>query len=232
MVKPGSKLVFRESDHTYWYGEPDVGVLLCSATQFLKEGGLIDTTYYTAGSAEKGTFIHKATELHDRPDMELVEDDLDPVIVPFLNAYKKFTYQCKPKWRGIEMQLADPQLGIAGTVDRVGTMTPPGGIYSKPERVVLDIKSGSPQDWHALQLACYQHLVTKDLLLSGAASPINSSKPLVERYVLYLRKSGNYKVQKFSNLNDISVCMAALKIAQWRRAKALEAKNKRSRKRG
>ena len=215
-----STLVFREEDHSYWIGEPDIGQRLTSATQVIQGVGLSETKYYTAGSAERGTFIHKATELYDRPDVGLDEEELDKGIVPYLNAYKRFSRDCNPHWVGIERPLHDPQLLIAGTIDRIGFISP----GKKKERVVLDIKSGSPRSWHCLQLACYQHLVTRDLLLSGVAKQSTTSKPMVDRYALYLRKSGRYKLVKFTEAKDIAVFMSAHALLTWMNANGVKPK--------
>jgi hypothetical protein len=218
VVSNAKALVFREEDHSYWIGEPGVGQLCTSATQVITGVGLAETKYYTASSAEKGTFIHKATELHDLPDVDLDEDELDEEIMPYLNAYKQFSRDSAAKWEGIEKPLHDPQLLLAGTIDRVGFIT----LNKKKERVVLDIKSGSPRPWHCLQLACYQHLVTRDLLLSGVAKQSATSKPLVERYALYLRKSGRYKLVKFTEPKDIAVFMSAHTLLAWMNANSVK----------
>jgi hypothetical protein len=208
-----SPLVFRESDHTYWLGEPDVGTLLFSSTQIGSLSGLVDTTWFQPKYAERGTFVHQATEYYDRPDVDLDESDLDPGIVPYLEGYKKFVADCKPKWQGIEVALSDPALRIAGTIDRWGTIKPP---KSKTRvKVVLDIKSGSTAPYHAIQLACYAHLVSRHLQLSGAAKQ-HTSKPLVDRYAVYITKRGTYSLKKFSDVADIAVFMAARTLVLWK----------------
>ena len=216
-------LTFRESDHTYWVGDPEEGTRLFSATQIGAEAGLVDTRFFSPAAAERGTFIHSATEYLDREDVELQEDDLDEAIVPYIVAYKKFTEECHPQWEGIEEQMCDPQLGIAGTIDRWGYINPTG---KKKIRVVLDIKSGASAPYHAVQLACYQHLITRKLLLMGNAHQHNSSKPLVERYCLYITKRGTYKLTKFSDVQDIAVFMAARTLVMWKNEHKLIGKTK------
>ena len=191
---------FRESDHTYWDGLPDEGVKLFSATQVGSLSGLVDTTYFKPEYAERGTFVHVATEYFDRHDVELNEDELDPGIQPYLEAYKKFVADYKPKWEGIE-----EGYGV---------------------KVVVDIKSGSYAPYHALQLACYAHLVTRHLQLAGAAQQV-SSKPLVDRYAVYITKRGTYSVRKFSDIGDIGTFMAARSLVLWKEQhNLLKEKNK------
>lgn len=212
-VRVAGDIHFRESDHTYWDGLPDEGVKLFSATQVGSLSGLVDTTWFKPQYAERGTFVHIATEYYDRHDVELNEDELDPGIQPYLEGYKKFVADYKPKWEGIEEVYGDPSLRIAGTVDRWGSIKPP---KSKSRvKAVVDIKSGSPAPYHALQLACYAHLITRHLQLAGAAQQV-SSKPLVDRYAVYITKRGTYSVKKFSDVSDIGTFMAARSLVLWK----------------
>lgn len=213
--RPSDKLTFRADDHTYWLGEPDVGVKLYGANELLKSVGLIDTSHFTPGSAERGTLAHRATELYDDPEWTLDEDNLDEALRPYLTAYKKFSDVCQPEWTGVEQKLCDKSLRIAGTVDRVGTMRP-GGTGRK-QRVVVDLKTGSFAPWHSIQLACYQHLATVQLVLGGAVPPSKvASKPLVERYALYLTKKGTYSLKHFTEVTDIAVLMGARAVCLWK----------------
>jgi hypothetical protein len=207
-------LTFRESDHTYWLGEPDTGTRLLGANEILSGAGLVDTRHFSKAAAERGTFVHQATEYYDREDMTLNEDELDDQIRPYLEAYKTFTQDCQAQWAHIERRMCDPSLLLAGTIDRIGTIRP---IGKKKRKVVLDIKSGSSSGapTHALQLACYQHLVTRELLLQGAAVTL-STKPKVERYALYLTKNGTYTLTHFTERTDIAVFMGARAVCLWR----------------
>ena len=68
-------IVFRESDHTYWQGDPDGGERLLSATQVGKLAGLIDTRWFKPHHADRGTKIHKALEYFDQPTVRGVVGD-------------------------------------------------------------------------------------------------------------------------------------------------------------
>lgn len=210
----GRIFTYRDDDHSYWEGEPDTGRRLLSTTEICGLAGLVDRTYFTPLAAQKGTYVHLAAEYDDRDDVELDEDDLDEALLPYLEAYRSFKRDCRPEWSMIEARLYDPQLGFAGTVDRVGWLCPRG--KTKKQRVVLDLKSGSPAPFHAMQTAGYQHLVTRELVLSGVAEQQPTSKPLVERYGLYLRKNGRYKLTQFTETTDIAVFMAARTVSIWR----------------
>lgn len=79
-------LEFDSSSHTYRVG----GVVVPSVTQILSP--LVDFSMVTpdvlAAKAAIGTAVHLACELYDMDD--LIEYDLDPVLVPYFEGWKKF----------------------------------------------------------------------------------------------------------------------------------------------
>ena len=206
-------IVFRESDHTYWQGDPDGGERLLSATQVGKLAGLIDTRWFKPHHADRGTKIHKALEYFDQPDVDLDEENLDEAIVPYLTAYRKFIEDHQPRWEGVEEVMADTSLMLAGTIDRWGTMVVEGSVNRV--MAVVDIKTGGSAPFHALQLACYQHLIIRHLQLTGKTTLTSSQYP-VRRYALYLRKRGTYKLAPFTDVKDVAVFMAAHTVASWK----------------
>jgi hypothetical protein len=207
----GQPLWFRAEDHTYWYGKTSPTRLL-SVTEVLQAAGLVNTQHFSEAAAERGTFVHLTTELFDHGTLQ--ESELDEKLLPYLEAYKKFSTACHPKWTKIEHRVGDPTLGIAGTIDRVGSLKPAGKARCK---VVLDIKSGAPAPSHAIQLAAYAHFATTELLLAGAAQAPSPSKPLVQRYALYLNKRGSYSLIQFKEVSDIAVFMGARAVCLWRK---------------
>jgi len=54
-------------------------------------------------------------------------------------------------WTSVEQPYFNPELDLAGTPDRIGTIA--------GRAVVLDLKSGPPAPWHGIQLAAYDLLV-------------------------------------------------------------------------
>jgi hypothetical protein len=208
----GQPLWYRDSDHSYWHGAVNA-TRLFSVTEILVSAGLINTRYFSDAAAERGTFVHQATEYHDREDMTLNEEELDEKIRPYMEAYKKFTLECQPKWTHIEHRVGDPPLRIAGTIDRVGSLKLTGKARHK---VVLDIKSGGAAPSHAIQLAAYSHFATRELLNAGAAQSASPTKPLVQRYALYLTSKGTYSLKRFTKTTDIAVFMGARAVCLWR----------------
>jgi|SRR6185369_461720 len=107
---------FDEAEHRYWLGDrelPSVTTIIKPATDY---GPVPAKTLDFA--RDRGGAVHRACELFDLDD--LVEDSLDPVVVPYLKAWKKFTLDFKPKWDAIEKPSYHPGLLYAGTPDRRG----------------------------------------------------------------------------------------------------------------
>lgn len=94
---------------------------------------------------DRGTKIHRATELWDRDILD--ESAVDPRIAGYLESWKKYRYQQNPApvvlgSEEAEIKLCDPLHRYAGTLDRID----------------CDIKSGQPERWHIFQIAAYAGL--------------------------------------------------------------------------
>ena len=188
----------RDENHNYAVGETK---LVLSVTQVIKSEGLMgDTTHWSDFARDRGTMVHTVTEWYDKGTLD--EGTLDPQLLPYLTAYKKFKEHQDPHWLVVEGMRCDLTLRYAGTVDRAGR------IMASTFPVVLDIKSGSPAKWHSIQLAAYKRLVAKDL-----------PEGIVWRFVLYLRVDGTYKLDKLTmdDSEDWEVFSCALTLANYKR---------------
>ena len=187
----------RDEAHVYRVG----GSEFVSVTQAIRETGLMgDTSFYTEQARDRGTAVHAMVEYYDQGDLD--EATLDPALAGYLDAYRRFLVDYEPAWQLIEAQRADTTLRYAGTVDRAGRLK---GVKHP---VVLDVKSGSPEAWHAIQLSAYKHLEAAEL---GAA--------LIARYALYLSPDGSYRLVPLPLADgpDWQMFCASLAIAQWKR---------------
>jgi len=130
-------------DHEYYLD----GVKLDGLTSTIREAGLgwnADPWYM-----ERGTAIHKATELWDRGNLD--EETVDPQIQGYLASWIRFRWdQCYVPSE-IEYQTYHPELMVGTTIDRLP---------------LLDLKSGAPEPWHALQVA-FQWGTLKTLYYNG-----------------------------------------------------------------
>ena len=192
---PAARLRFDQVAHRYWLGERE----LPSVTTVLKGVGLINTDWFTEDARRRGEFVHRALEWRDRDELDPAS--VDPSLKPYVDGYELFLRESGARWSCVEQRLGDDTLGYAGTVDRIGTIG--------DERVVLDLKTGPPQPWHALQLAAYHALIRP--LLGAAIRPHQ-----VLRYGLYLKPDGTYRLQAYRERSDLAIFRAALAVAQFK----------------
>lgn len=127
-------------------------------------------------ACERGTAVHLACEFMDQGDLD--ESTIDPKIVGYVDAWRRFTDDKKPQWTEIE-KLGYHPFGYAGAWDR-------GGLIDG-EDCTIDIKTAlqSHPVWD-LQLAAYNML---------------RQKPSAKRMTVQLRKDGTYKVIVWNDPN-------------------------------
>jgi hypothetical protein len=168
-------------------------------TDILKEAGLIDTTWLTEYGRERGTAVHLACQFYDEGTLDYAS--VSPEIEGYLRAYDAWKRESGiQEFEWIEGPLQDPQGKYRGTPDRI--------LVTRP-RKLIDLKSGIPMDWHALQLAAYVTMLD---------DPYS-----YERLGLYLSVDGTYSVRVFpkSEYNsDLNVFLSCLNIVNWKRGKS------------
>lgn len=186
-------LSFDPVEHRYFVGTRE----LISVTTALKEAGLVNSDYYTADSAARGTAIHQA--IHDMDEGRLSNiDDCDADLRPYVRAYRLFCAWAQPTWCYIEHPVHDAVLGYAGRLDRAGTF----GVNGMT--CVLDVKTGGVQSWAALQLAAYRRCLP--------------APHTWNRLVLQLKADGTYALHQYTDRHDEKTFLAALHLALWKRA--------------
>ena len=120
-------------------------------------------------AAERGTSVHKATELLDKYGTAEIDED----IAPYLQAYIAFRKEHKCEWQKIEYATHHPDNLYAGTLDRVGTID--------GKLVVLDIKTSSTiqKPLYTAQLNLYRKMLPD---------------PIEQLVILHLKKDGTYNL--------------------------------------
>lgn len=109
-------LLFNADKHIFTI--ENTGERIPSITQVLKAEGLspdysgIDPWY-----ALRGTYAHKATQLHDNNILD--ESTIDPEITSYMDAYLKFLREWHGEIVETEKQLWHPIYHYAGIIDRV-----------------------------------------------------------------------------------------------------------------
>jgi len=97
-------------------------------------------------AAEFGTNVHAAIHLYNQDD--LIEDELDPALVPYLNQYKRFLSDTGFIVRGSEVLLYNELMGYAGQEDFDGDW--------RKTTWCVDVKSGVVPWTVGYQTAGYQ----------------------------------------------------------------------------
>ncbi len=182
-------LILTDDHHYFLDGKPIDGF-----TSTLKEAGLIrnsDQWYLT-----KGTAIHLATEYFDRGTLD--EETLDPQIAPYLESWKRFRKDQNYTPIEIEYPTYHPELLVGCKIDRL-----PGPV---------DLKSGSPEPWHILQIAFQWSTLICHGMHNLARSPQD----------VYLDPDGGppkVKSYKISEMREaFKVYCSMLHFIRWRRS--------------
>jgi len=189
------RLVYRDRDHTYWLD----GVHIPSVTQSLKLAGHIDARFYTPDAAYRGSLVHAVCEAIDRQDWSSPLAQIAASgrscydTTPYAEAYERFLWDCRPQYAEIERAGYHAELRYGARPDRiVDEMCGESGV--------LELKTGDPEPWHALQLALYQLV-----------------RPAGSRWVVYLRDTGRYRLERCTQADDYRTAIAAV-LDAWKQA--------------
>ena len=168
-------------------------------TELLAEAGLIDRTWFSEEGALRGQYVHQACHYYDMGELD--EDSLDPVLIPYVEGWKKFRADTNVTIIHCEERIDNERLGVTGKPDRVVDW--PGIGHA-----VIDLKSGSLSDTTAIQLAAYKLLLLQD--------GWDTAKPL-KRFAVNLPGDGTYKVKEYKDRADEGIFLAALAIHNWKK---------------
>lgn len=199
-------LTFKPESHEYFYKKDK----FISVTTALKEVGLIDLSKVPADILERallfGTAIHKTTELYDKDNLN--EQTLDPGLVPYLEAWKKFRLESGVKFVHIEDPIYSERYRFAGTPDRIG--------YIKGILTVLDLKSGADiNPVFALQLAGYEIAYNEN---------VKQVKDKVrQRLIIRLCEDGSYKLppKNFFRPSDDTAFLSIINFINWKKTRGV-----------
>lgn len=193
-----------ETTHVYRVG-PD-RVVVPSVTTILADVGLIDTTWFNDQALIRGTFVHEATALDDRDDLD--DDSVDAQLACYIEAWRAFRSETGCEILSIEQRVASPAFTYAGTLDR--------RIRFNGYEWVLDIKTGGSLRWHALQVAAYASLV---IPIAAAEPGARFTAPMVKRATVHLRDNGRYSFTPHAAPRDFDIFGAAVALYHWKRTK-------------
>jgi hypothetical protein len=170
----------------------DSGAHVPGVTSVIVRAGLIDTTWYTEESANRGKAVAAATHYDD--EGELDNDSVTPLVAGYLAGWRRFRAESDLKILAAEEIVFHPHHRYAGTVDR--------HVRLHGREAVLDIKTGGPLPAHGIQLAAY----------ALAISPLIR----LRRFAVYLTIDGAYRVREYASANDAGVFLSCLAISNWK----------------
>lgn len=184
------KITLNKATHVY---QDETGAIWPGVTSILRDAGVVDATWFTPWHAQRGTAVHAACQMWDEGDLDEVA--LDPVIEPYLEAWKRFKRDSGFSIGGsggIELLVWNEAYRYAGTLDRLG--------WWHDFQWVLDIKSGLSQSWAALQTAAYAKCM-------GVTC---------RRGALELHEDATYRLIEHNDRNDFNVFLACLNLRNWK----------------
>jgi hypothetical protein len=162
-------------------------------TDILAEAGLVDTAWFRQFDLDRGSALHRATELLDLGDLDW--RSVDPVILGRLRQYQKFKDEVKPEILAIEEKVVNVLYGYQGKLDR--------RVKIQGREGILDIKGPSQAPWQSLQVGMYT---------------ATFQRPMA-RWTLHL-SDDIYKLIEHKDRDDWTVAKAAITLAAWRRKHA------------
>lgn len=161
-----------------------------SVTQILRAENFIDVSHYQEYGRERGKLAHLAIHFYDIGELD--EDSLDPVLVPYLDAWKKFLIDTKAEVVESEIPCIDPSGLCAGTPDKA--------LWIFGDTAIGEIKTGSIEPWAKIQAAAYSQM-----------------KGIKNRFGIKLSNDGKYKLEQFKDRQDAGIWNSCLACYYWKK---------------
>lgn len=189
---------FDEAEHRYYDFRGEVP----GVTRVLESQGLLTLPKESEALAfarDLGKAVHKATELHDRGELDA--DTVSPLVKPYLDAWILFKEQVGIEIEATELRVYEPNYRYAGTLDRLARWKHRGRRLTL--HGLIDIKTGAPQRATGPQTAAYLN-----------ALPRSERKRV--RYAVHLDTLGQYHLQGYYDPGDFGTFLSALNLYNWK----------------
>lgn len=192
-------LTFDAAEHRYfWHGKPVPGVTSIISSVLGNPFERVPTPVLEHKRA-LGVSTHFACHLDDAGMLD--ETSVHPEVRPRLDAWRAFRRELQCEVICSERQLYHASIGYAGQPDRLMRLVVAG------DRAVVDLKTGLPGPYAALQTAAYGELVDSEF---GA-----EERPL-RRFSLQALPSGRYKFTEYTNPGDWRDFLSCLNVLRIR----------------
>ena len=174
------------------------GQIVPGVTTILRKAGLSDDRFFTEKARRRGKYIHAAILIYLQND--LAEECVPVEYKGYVDAFKRFMSEtdCTPYIELCEVPQFSKVFRWAGTPDIICKLN--------DRDVIIDVKTGVEAATTGVQTAAYALLC-----------PV----PVVQRFGLYLKADGKYKLVEYKDRNDIKIFNAALSLYHWRQDRGL-----------
>lgn len=194
-------LTFDEPTHIYRYQ----GVVVPNVTRILDDL-LCDFSMVSSAvlesARELGSAVHYGTYLDDAGVLD--EATVDPVVAPYLEAWRKFRRELNPRLLVREVKGFHPVHRFATTIDSVMEVKLPN--WSAESAAIGEIKTGALWPSYGPQTAAHAEVVQHT---TGFKVP--------RRIAVQLKNDGNYKIHEFTDQRgDWAVFLSCLTIKNYR----------------
>lgn len=184
-------LTYTDANHEYRLH----GVVIPSVTQAIELVGASDYSganpRVLAEAARRGTFVHFACQLDDEHDLD--DTSVPPEWMGYVEAWRKFRAESGVVIEATEELVCNVAHRYAGRLDRRGLIG--------ARRWIIDLKTGGPMAWHALQLAGYDAALDPDEKRG--------------RMSVCLAADGSYRCHIHRDPHDRATFLAAVRVAHW-----------------
>lgn len=182
-VRYGSRVLTMDAEHVYRLD----GQVIPGNTSILRDAGIIDTTWYTEESRNRGTYVHQAAHFYDEDDLDMAS--VKPDYLSFIEGWIRFRKETGfIPWK-CELPVFH-SCGFATTLDRIGSLN--------GRAVLLEIKTGHSPAWVGLQTGG-QMLAARERFKMGELEL--QSFPTA-RFSVQLSADGKYKLIPCENTLD------------------------------
>ena len=167
------------------------GRIVPGVTGIIRACGLMNTQWSSQWHMDRGTAVHRAVHLLEIDDLDPAS--VDPIVEPYLDAWKAFKRETDYQGHEYEQIVYHPTYQYAGTLDQTGVLN--------GRTCLIDLKTGKAQPYTAIQTAAYAACLKRPLL----------------RYGVELRDDGKFQIHEYKNKRDFNVFLACLSVVNWKK---------------
>lgn len=184
-------VTYDAASHRYWLN----GGSIQSVTQVLSAVGITDFSTCPEYARERGTQVHKACEALHLGSLDVSR--LAPEVAGRLEAWRLYLAESRVEIVECERPVLSKALGYVGRLDWI--------VRDAKGLMILDVKSGQPDDATGIQLAAYARAYSEE---TGAV--------VARRAAVHVREDGTYSLVPYTSPVDWAVFAAAVMVVNWR----------------